>query len=71
MIHFKNIPKISYNGGDINITPAMNGGNTKITGITVTTGGSGFTSAPTLEFSGTGHALTFTNGVITGITLPV
>ncbi len=52
----------------------MNRGNTKITGITVTTGGSGFTSAPILEFSGTGHAkaaVTFTDGVITGIILPV
>jgi hypothetical protein len=52
----------------------MNGGNTIITGITITTGGSGFTSAPTLVFSGTGYATaaaTITNGVITGITLPV
>ena len=52
----------------------MNGGNTIITGITITTGGSSFTSAPTLVFSGTGYATaaaTITNGVITGITLPV
>ena len=71
---FQTIPTISFNGGDINITPAMNGGNTIITGITITTGGSGFTSAPTLVFSGTGYATaaaTITNGVITGITLPV
>jgi len=67
-------PTISYSGGDINITPQMNGGNTIVTGFNITNGGSGFTSAPTILLSGTGYAYTtctLTNGVITAITLPV
>lgn len=71
---FQTIPTVSYNGGDINITATMNGGNTVVTGINITTGGSGFISAPTLVFSGTGYATaeaTITNGIITGVTLPI
>ena len=71
---FQSTPTISYSGGDINITPQMNGGNTIVTGFNITNGGSGFTSAPTILLSGTGYAYTtctLTNGVITAITLPV
>ena len=71
---FQSTPTISYSGGDINITPQMNGGNTIITGFNITAGGSGFTSAPTILLSGTGYAYTtctLTNGVITAITLPL
>ena len=57
---------------DINITANLTGA--AITTFTITNGGNGFTSPPTIVLSGTGYATctsTLTNGVITGITLPV
>jgi hypothetical protein len=71
---FTTQPTISYNGGDINITPTMNAGNTIVTGFNITSGGFGFTSPPTIVLSGTGYATctcTLTNGAISGINLPV
>jgi hypothetical protein len=74
---FQTQPTISYNGGGvINITPTMNGGNTIVTGFTITNGGytNCFSSPPTIVLSGTGYATctsTLTNGVITAIALPV
>ena len=55
----------------------MNGGNTIITGYTITAGGTGFGSPPTIVVSGGGNPLTYqtttctlTGGVITAIALP-
>ena len=70
---FLTSPLLSFNGGDINITPQMNGGNTIITGFTITNGGNNFTSPPTIVLSGTGYTTTtctLTNGVITAIAVP-
>jgi len=71
-------PVISFNSGSfITITATMNGGNTIITGYTITAGGTGFGSPPTIVVSGGGNALTYqtttctlTGGVITAIALP-
>ena len=74
---FQAQPTISFNGGgNINLVATMNGGNTIVTGFTLTNGGytGCFTSPPTIVLSGTGYATctsTLTNGVITGITLPI
>ena len=75
---FTTQPTISYNGGGvINITPNMNGGNTIVTGFNITNGGYAgcFASPPTIVLSGSGGyatcTCTLTNGVITGINLPV
>jgi hypothetical protein len=53
----------------------MNGGNTIVTGFTITNGGyiGCFSSAPTIVLSGTGYTTTtctLTNGVITAIAVP-
>ena len=71
-------PVTSFNGGGfITITATMNGGNTIITGYTITAGGTAFASAPTIVVSGGGNSLTYqtttctlTTGVITAIALP-
>jgi hypothetical protein len=54
---FQTQPTISYNGcGVINITATMNGGNTIVSGFTITNGGytGCFTSAPIIVTSGAG-----------------
>ena len=73
---FQTQPTISFNGGGvINLVATMNGGNTIITGFTITNGGytGCFSSAPTIVLSGTGYTTTtctITNGVITAIAVP-
>jgi hypothetical protein len=72
---FQTQPIVSYNsGGVINITANMTGN--AITGFTITNGGGYFTSAPTIVLSGSSSGYsyttcTLTNGVISGITLPL
>jgi hypothetical protein len=70
---FQTQPTFSFNGGDINITANLTGA--AITTFTITNGGTGFTSPPTIVLSGTGYTTTtctLTNGAITAIaTLPI
>ncbi|NIF07176.1 hypothetical protein F3J23_17265 [Chryseobacterium sp. Tr-659] len=72
ILHIEN-----FNGVPATATATVSGG--AVTGITITNGGSGYTTAPTVNFYGGGSVVnggnkarataTVSNGVITGITL--
>ncbi|MBV8326318.1 hypothetical protein [Chryseobacterium sp.] len=72
ILHIEN-----FNGTPATATASVSGG--AVTGVTITNGGNGYTTAPTVNFYGGGSVInggskarataTLTNGVVTGITI--